>query len=364
MREDLQPAMAPTASGVAGLPALRDTALDGMRAVAVLLMIASHTSRLIAWDQRREWSRFSLMIEPFTASLFLILVGASLVQSFGKARAAGIPRAHWLRRQGIRALGLWILSSVFYVVSEGFLLPDALLLSGILATIAYTSVAGSLLVSGPRPALSLAMVAGAMTAGYVWLEQRGLRLFILNAGNSPLFPLSILGLLGSLGAMALGARSRLVKPLLLAGAVLALAVLLWHHPFREIFTKPLGRYETARTFLIGPPDARIEKSIPYYNLRPILTPAILSLAVLLYALLGAIRPTLDRSAAWLLRLGRRSLDVYILHLAILAILVVAGGKRPLKEAWQGDAVFLGVVGVCYLWVWGRDRWRARTPMRG
>jgi hypothetical protein len=59
-------------------------------------------------------------------------------------------------------------------------------------------------------------------------------------------------------------------------------------------------------------------------------------------------------------MGRRSLDVYILHLACLSLLVVAWGKRPLKQTWQGDAVVIGVTVLCYLWAWGRDWRQART----
>lgn len=364
MREDSAPAPATPGPGwdaSAAVPPFRDTAMDALRTVAVLLMVASHTSRLIAWDERREWSRFSLVIEPFTASLFLILVGASLVQSWRKAVAAGTARSAWLRRQGLRALALWALSAVFYTLSEGFLLPDAVVLSGILCTIAYTAAAGSLLVSGSRPVLHLALAAGAMAALYAWLDLGGRRVFVLNAGNSPLLPLSLFGLLGALGALAVtgGAGARHARLLLAGAAVMALAFLLSRHSFRELFTKPLGRYETARVFQVGPPEAGTVKSIPYYNLRLILAPAILSLAVLLYAFLAAARPVLDRCSAWLLRLGRRSLDVYILHLVILAAFVVAAGKRPLKETWQGDAVYLGVVSACYLWAWGRDAFRSR-----
>src|SRR5688572_20123028 len=134
--------------------ATRDTALDAMRTVAILLMIASHTTRLIPWDERRDWSRWSLVIEPFTASLFLLLVGASVVQSWRKAQSSGVPRAAWLRKQGIRSLALWALSSVFYLVSDGPNLPDAVVLSGILCTIAYTSLAASFLASLPRPQLA------------------------------------------------------------------------------------------------------------------------------------------------------------------------------------------------------------------
>lgn len=353
----------PPGQGSPNPPFPRDTAMDALRTIAVLLMIASHTTRLIVWNERRGWSRFSLVIEPFTASLFLILVGASLVQSWRKADAAGTTRAAWLRRQGLRALGLWVLSSVFYLLSEGFLLPDAMVLSGILCTIAYTSAAGSLMVSGPRPVLSLALAAGAMAALFAWLDREGMRVFVLNAGNSPLLPLSLFGLLGALGVFALYSKARFVKPLLLTAAVLILGAMLSRHSFQEIFTKPVGRYETARVFLTGAADARVEKSIPYYNLRPILAPVILSLAVLVYALLAWARPLLDRSSAWLLRLGRRSLDVYILHLAILAGFVLAGGRRPLKETWQGDAVFLGVVSACWLWAWGRDAFRAHRKFK-
>lgn len=340
--------------------AVRDTALDALRTVAVLLMIASHSTRLIVWDERRDWSRWSLVIEPFTASLFLLLVGASVVQSWRKAQTAGVPRAAWLKKQGIRALALWALSSVFYLVSDGPNLPDVLVLSGILCTIAYTSLAASLLVSGRRPIIALALLAAAMGAVFAWLDLEEHRVFILNAGNSPLLPLSLFGILGALATAGLFAKPRLVKPVLLGASVLALAWLLWLHPFQELFTKPVGRYETARIFMLGEGESLREKSIPYYNLRVILAPAILSLAALLYALFSVLRPLLDKIAAWAFRLGRRSLDVYILHLACLSLLVVVGGKRPLKQTWQGDAVVISVTILCYLWVWGRDWRQART----
>jgi peptidoglycan/LPS O-acetylase OafA/YrhL len=211
------------------------------------------------------------------------------------------------------------------------------------------------------------VAVAAVTGLYAWLDAGERRVFVLNAGNSPLLPLSLFGLCGALAALSAHLRPRLVKPMLLAAAVLAMAFLLSRHSFGEIFSKPLGRYETVRTFLMegaagsagAESPARMSKTIPYYNLRLILFPAILSLAVMLYAVLALVRPLLDRAARWLLRIGRRSLDVYILHLAILAIFVVAGGKRPLKETWQGDAVFLGVLAICYLWAWGRDAWSAR-----
>lgn len=364
MLEDPVPGVATPPATPAPRPSSRDSVLDAMRTVAILLMIASHTTRLIVWDERREWSRFSLLIEPFTASLFLILVGVSLVQSFLKSEresaARGMPfsRARWLRRQLARALALWAVSAVFYVSSEGFLLPDALVLSGILATIAYTILITGLLLASPRPAIALSLAATAALALYAWLDLGERRVFVINAGNSPLLPLGLGALCGALAALGAHRRPRLAKPLLLGAAVIAMGLLLARHPFGELFSKPVGRYETARTFL-EEGTAEVRRTVPYYNLRIILFPAILSLAVLLYAALSLARRPLDRAARPLLRLGRRSLDVYILHLALLAVFVVAGGKRPLKETWQGDAVFLGVVAACYLWAWLRDAWTAR-----
>jgi hypothetical protein len=51
--------------------------------------------------------------------------------------------------------------------------------------------------------------------------------------------------------------------------------------------------------------------------------------------------------------------VYILHLSLLAILVVTGGKRPVTAAWKGDAMILIVIAICWAWVLGRDRWAQR-----
>jgi hypothetical protein len=346
----------------------RDVALDGLRTLAVLLMIASHTTRLIAWDARREWSRFSLLIEPLTASLFLMLVGASLAHSWRGAQARGLERAAWLRKQALRALALWAVSCLFYSLEDGFRLPDAVTMSGILATIAYAILVCSLLVSrqGPIPLLALAF-AGLMALD-IWMDRNGHRVFILNAGNSPLLPLLTFACLGALGAFALeaGRGGRALRATLVACALLALGLVLWRHSFQEVFSKPIGRYETARSFAIGTGDVSRVKRIPYYNLRPILVPVIASLAVLLYAALALLRPWLERSARFLFPMGRRSLDVYVLHLFLLALLVLRGGKRPLSETWQGDAVVLAVTGLCYAWALGRDRFpfRLRPSGRG
>jgi uncharacterized membrane protein len=341
----------------------RDNALDGLRMIAVLFMMMSHTTRLIAWDERRAWSVFSLLIEPMTASLFLILVGASLTHSWlsTRARLGGGAKAAWLKQQTLRALPLWALSCVFYTLEDGPHFPDVVTMSGILATIAYTILAGMLLVSLRRPLPALIAVVAALSGLHFWLDRQGLQVFALNAGNSPLLPLFLFACLGALGAYALELGGRKTRALLAAAAALTLALLLHRHGFTAIFSKPLGRYETIRTLVSHSAGRMSERNIPYYNLRPILVPMIASLTILLYGLLALIRPWLDRVARLALPLGRRSLDVYILHLSLLAILVETGGKRPLKAAWQGDAVILAVIAICYAWVAARDRF-PRFPM--
>ena len=337
----------------------RDTALDALRMLAVMLMIASHTTRLIAWDERRSWSRFSLLIEPLTASLFLILVGASLVHSWRSGRVRG--RAAWFRKQGLRAAALWATSCVFYCLEDGFRLPDALTMSGILATIAYAGVMGMLMVASPRPAAVLSFVAAALLGTHVWLDHRGLQVFVLNAGNSPLLPLFLFACLGALGALALE-RGPALRFALAGLAVAALAFILHRHGFAEVFSKPLGRYETIRTLIRTRGEIRTQVEIPYYNLRPILVPMIASLCILLYAAFSLLRPLLDGAQRFLLPMGRRSLDVYILHLSLLAILVVTGGKRPIKHGWQGDLLIVALIAICWGWVIARDAWSARRKV--
>ena len=330
--------------------------MDALRLIAVLFMIASHTSRLIAWDERRDWSRFSLLVEPMTASLFLTLVGASLAHSWLSARARGLGRGEWMKRQAVRALALWAVSCVFYSLEDGPHFPDVVTMSGILATIAYTILIGMAWVSLPRPVPFLSALAAAMMGLHMWLDFHGLKVFVLNAGNSPFLPLTLFACLGALGVFALEGGNRAVRLGLIAAALVAVELILRRHGFAEVFSKPIGRYESLRTIVTMKGEARIEKDIPYYNLKPILVPMIAGLIVLLYAVLALARPALDRCSRHLLSMGRRSLDVYILHLSLLAILVVAGGKRPLKASWQGDAALLGVIAICWLWVTARDRY--------
>lgn len=356
----------------------RNTAIDGLRTIAILLMIASHTSRLVDWSERREWSRWVLLIEPLTASLFLMLVGASLVfswQAFSyqalfekqnelteieNASPRKIARGKWYQKQALRALMLWVISCVFYTVEEGFHLPDALLLSGILATISYTIILGMILVS-VRFSIPILFFACSLLFGYhLYLDHSNTLLFMITLGNSPLMPLFLFACLGALLAKIILLNNRYFNWIVIVAACLVLAWIFHRHPFEAVFTKPLGRYEMTRTLISGNHDIKIEKKIPYYNLRPILVPTIASIIILLYAVLTLIKYLLSKCSKYIFVIGKRSLEVYILHLSLLALLVLHGGMRPLHQAWQGDLTLVLVIGTCYLWSITREKFKRHS----
>lgn len=305
-----------------------------------------------------------LVIEPLTASLFLILVGASLVYSWegvnAKSRTSesklGNLRYSWFRKQGLRALMLWSISCVFYTLEEGFHLPDVLILSGILATIAYTILVGMCLISNRYSTPILMVVSIVLVCFNLYLDQANKIWFFVNSGNSPMMPLFLFACLGALGARVIQLNHRILNSMCVLAALVTLAWIFHLHTFEAVFTKPLGRFETVRTIVSGSPDLKVEKNIPYYNLRPILVPVIISIIVLAYAILAGLKPFLSRVFAPIFILGRRSLEMYVLHLTLLAGLVLKGGLRPLHKNWQGDLTLVIVVGTCYGWVYLREKY--------
>ncbi len=335
----------------------RDPALDVLRTLAVWLMIASHTTRLILRSERRDWSEFALLIEPMTASLFLLLVGCSLYYSWQKNLRAKI----WCIRNVKRALALWLVSALFFVLENGFHWPDALLTSGILATIAYTTLIWGGLLLLPYSILSIPTLLIASIGLCLYLDKQHLQWYFVNAGNSPLLPLNIFAGAGLLFMMTRPWNKLWIYTLLLIFALLPLAACLHYHSFTDIFSDPLGRFETARILRSHAGPVTVEQSIPYYNLRPILIPMILSLTLLIYAcakIIFSLRyPLWQRVSHIILALGRHSLDIYILHLFILAMFIeISGLKKPFQHAWQGDTVILGIYLLCYVYALSKEHW--------
>ncbi len=371
-----------TTDDVGSKKVLRQPGIDGLRTLAVLFMIASHTTRLIDWDSRRGWSVFSLLIEPMTASLFLILVGSSLVFAWRAALNKEHGLKSWYRKQCIRALAFWCLSCLFYSLEEGFHWPDAVLMSGILCTIAYASLIGTWIISLRFREIILVILSVGLFGLEVYLDKHHILLFMVNLGNSPLLPLFLFTCLGALGSFGLLSSSKWIKPFLVVLACITLGLIFSRYNFSAVFSKPIGRYESARSIVKVVNGLRVEHTIPYYNLRPILVPVIASLTIMLFAVFqgifwlgnffgkkflgeeGVVYKGFVEVKDFVFLIGRYSLDVYILHLSLLAVLILKWGMRPLGKSWQGDGTYIGIVCLCYAWAWNRDRMRKRKLAKG
>jgi hypothetical protein len=341
----------------------RSLGLDALRTAAIVGMMAAHTSRLIAVDVRPDWAVWILLLEPIIPSLFLFLVGVSLTWSLHRflARGAAHPAeaptpAAWYKRQVRRAAVLWGISAFFYCLEMGPRFPDFLIASGILATIAYALLIVGVLLLLPLRATAIALALAAGTAFFLFLDLGGRKVFPLNAGNAPFLPLWLFALAGALWGVM---NRRAPKALFWIGlAALPLAVLLLsRYGLDALFTKPFGRSDAGRV-LAAPLTGGMERHAGYYNLRPVLALLCLCLhlgPLSLLGLLARLGPAAARRLSALFTLGRHSLEVYILHLSLLAILVISLGIRPLKTAAQGHLTLLGVLLVSAIWCLWRDR---------
>ncbi len=328
----------------------RNPAIDALRTLAILGMMAAHTSRLILFEARPQWSYWVLLLEPIIPSLFLFLVGISLTHSVAKILCKMESHRAWYLRQLRRALGLWLISALYFAFEEGIRFPDVLLASGILCTIAYAILLTTTLSLFPRPAyiLTVALLLGSSV--FVWLDQKSVRAFPWIVGNSPLFPLCLFTIAGTLWGLAMRRFPKIFFSLGLAAFVGALYAGI-HYGWIPIFTIPLGRSDATRTLahtFMGSP----EKTVGYYNLRPLLALFCFCVHIGILGVATAIlSPLKERASTFLIALGRHSLGAYILHLSLLAILVVSFGLHPLKTSTQGTGVLACVILICWIWAY-------------
>ena len=340
----------------------RVSALDALRTLAVLGMMAAHTARLVVHPAREGWPAAVLLAEPVIPSLFLFLVGASLAHSRAAAARRGTDAGAWLARQLRRALGLWAISVVFFTLEMGPRVPDMFTASGILANIAYAIVlAGALLALPGRAAAAATGAALALGAAvFVMLDRAGVSVFALNSANSPFLPLWLFAFAGSLGTQWFGRGDATVRARRL-GAVAGIALaavavsLIARYGYDALFSKPFGRSDAGRT-MAAPLTGGNPLHASYYNLRPLLALACLGLhtgALVLLQLLP--QAALARFGRLAFAIGRHALGTYVLHLALLAALVTATGTRqPLPAAAHGAGVLLVLFVACQAYAMWRD----------
>jgi uncharacterized membrane protein len=341
-----------TSSTVHRPPSARSAGLDALRTLAIAAMMAAHTSRMIEFDFRPAWAFWVLLLEPIIPSLFLLMVGVSLTYSFRRAQEKSpsdksVPGA-WYRKQARRAVVLWGIAVLFYVLELGPRFPDFVTANGILGTIAYAILGVGALLLLPKKEWVLSGALALGLALFIGLDLAGQRVFALNTGNAPFLPLWLFALAGALWSLL---QRRFPRPVFWTGlAAAALAAWLIHrfglHP---LFTKPFGRSEAGR--LLAPPlfIPGGERHVGYYNLRPLLALTCLGFHLGALSLLGILNNARGKVRARLsplFILGRHSLEVYILHLSLLAVLVLVFGIRPLKTAASGSFVLFGVIATC------------------
>jgi len=338
----------------------RDIALDALRTLAILGMMATHTTRLIPIRARWEINRLGLLLEPIIPCLFLALVGASLVLVWEKLRVKEEYSAQkWVGKQCKRAAGLWLIGVIFYCCENGFVLPDVFAAPGILGTIAYAIILLACLLSLPGHVYAIAACLALGLAAYGYLDHRGLSVFLLNQGNSPVFPILLFALAGALYARAgLAVKDRWPRYasfiLWLAATGLLLAMVN-RFGLEALFSKPFGRSDAGRVFTLTENGVTRTITHGYYNLHPVLSVAVSLAIVSLHQFFSLISRFIRPVSFGLLALGRHSLGVYILHLSLLAVAVVTLGKRAFPEAWLGAVVYFGLILICQAFALWRER---------
>jgi hypothetical protein len=355
--------------------------LNLFRALAILLMIVAHSARLQtnlpAISHQPSLAGladrcilFVLHIEPIISAMFLFIAGFSLVLSHAQRVAT---EAQWLRRQAGRALQLYGIAIVFQLADAGPQWPDTLVSPGILSVIAVAVVAGAVCLTLPWQWQALAVLT--LTGGVLTaiLEQTRVAIPGINAGAGGMFPLVTLAWLGALTGLA---RARwpqyglqIVLGISLLPGMLALGS---DYPWTVLLPTTLRLYPgdhvgsllASLQDMVGLYNGAVQvRTTQFWNHSSIFALRALPLLVLmLIVLLSVFRSAQQAVVAFCHRMGSQALNLYVLHLVLLAPLELSGIKPT--TGWQTLLVVVAIVAVspCILrhvslvpWRIGRER---------
>lgn len=306
-------------------PRPRIHVLDFIRLVAILLMLQGHTLEAFVAPSAMDWNSLRWQVwgqmRGLTAPLFLLVSGAAMVLATRRDREGRVPADQILRRVRTALLVLAIgyllvfpaarVEDLRWVSPEGwrvFLQANILQLNGVTLILATGLMA---LTRTPRAqmiwslGLGLLILAAAplVTAlpWFAWLPE-GMAAYLSYAHGSlfPLFPGSAFMFLGvALGTVLVEApedqRLRRFRIAALGGALLALAGSL------EASHLPAGLLPPHETYQTGW-ESTLHR---------------LGLSLLVVSALAALAETWPRFTAALAPLGRKSLAVYVVHLALI-----------------------------------------------
>jgi hypothetical protein len=337
----------------------RDSALDATRTVAIWLMIICHVARLIPKKFRPSLFDSALRIEPLCQALFMAMVGVSLVYSMRIAAARGAPS--WGKRQIRRALELYGIGFLFFFLQYGWQWPWLFIGHGILLAIASAILFLVPLVRrDPGLPAALALTLG-LTGAFYGCDLLSWQIPFLITGHGSFLPHVVLAAFGVFAAYLLldaGPRVR------------GLVVSFLHLPWRELFWYPFGRVKfivllhgsgngLEQVWSLLTEDEQALRRHRFYHYRAFLAPLLMSLCAGIYLFFRLWGTWADRlRPLWIV--GRHSLDVYILHLVLVAgVTVVSGRPRPFRDGLSVTLCFLLITLVCYGYAYWKERRRGQ-----
>jgi uncharacterized membrane protein len=325
----------------------RDTGVDLLRSLAVLLMVLCHTVRGIRFGERPEWTDVLMAVEPLGQVLFLFLLGYSAWLSLERTADGG--RRGWLAKQARRIAGLLLLAMVMVLLERGQWQEPVNLSGGFLGLASKSLLL--LLPLGMLPAGRLRVLAGFGMGIALWGASAGLEGLQVwrngwNAGSGPLLPLAAVAWTGWMAAQWKSGRGWRCMG---AGAAWMLLGWLWGgaEPLYAWLDRS-GRESVGILVNTGHGPAKVF----YYTLHASL--ALFWVGATL-ALLELLRRCRGRFwSAWM-PLGRYTLLVYLAHLAVLGVLRLRFGLLA------GDA-FYPLMGGLLLAMFGLAHGRARFAL--
>lgn len=357
----------------------KNTQLPGLnvyRALAVILMILAHAARVQtdmgtlranpAGAGLFDWPLLgTLIIEPIISAMFLFIAGFSLVLSLRSSRESA---SAWLARLGWRMGTLYLISVVFALADQGVQWPGVVVSSGVLGIIAVGVFTTGLMLVAPR---SIALLAGStlVIIGITYaLDNARASVIGLNAGAGGVVPLVVLAYLGALTGMiyqraGLNGLGMVLTATLLTGALALASSAPWiTQPPTTVHQYPGDRVQAVWHSLldvVGLYDGAVHSGVVrYWNhswIFPLRALPILVAGLILF--LGLIRHTRRPALQFLDWMGRQALNLYILHLVLLAGVELSGIKPV--TGWQ---TLLMVALMLALAPW-LLRWISFVPLR-
>ncbi|NOY26581.1 MAG: DUF1624 domain-containing protein [Oligoflexia bacterium] len=355
----------------------RSVELDAMRTLALILMAASHVTRIVLGSARGWWCAPSLLLDPLTQGMFMGLVGASLAWSWSNAQRRGTQRGPWLRARARRALEIYLVGVLLFLFDKGTQIPWLFVAPGILADIALAIVVYSVTASSRRPVLWTLVLSLCGYGLMAWLEWPGVDLFVapVNAGNAPLLPNVALSGFGLLAGLGLVRRDRWLLGGLAVPSLLGAAAMLSQHSFSQLLGDELGRTFSSVTYVGGHDGLSntwamltggtlVPDRVEYFTPSLASQPLVLGSLVAIYLAFRVLRPVLNRLSETVLLPGRYSLGAYVFHLALVGLpVVIIGRAKPLRSAVAGNIsmvlILVGIFGYSAVREWQTRRRRRR-----